>query len=69
MKTKILTKFQVYIISCSYFTAILSIYQLYSVLTVKSSFCEHRPQKNGHSFKSWNDTAMKFVKSASNMWI
>ena len=54
-------------IPCSHFTAISSICHLYSVLTVKS-FCEHCPSKNGHSFKSWNDTAMKFGRNASNMW-
>ena len=67
MKTKILAKFQVYILSCSHFTAISSICHLYSVLTVKSSFCEHCPSKNGHGFKSWNNKAMKFSQNASNM--
>ena len=43
IKTKVLTKFQVYIYisCCSHFTAISSICHLYSLLTIKSSFCEH----------------------------
>ena len=71
MKTKILAKFQVYIWSCSHFTTISSICYLYSVLSVKSSFCEHCPSKNSHSFKSGNDKAMNFGKNVSNMriWI
>ena len=69
MKTKILTKFKVYILTCSHFKAISSTYQVYSVLTVKSSFCEHHPSNNGHNFKSWNDTAMKFGRNATNVWI
>ena len=63
MKTKILTKFQLCILSISYFTAISCIYQLYIVLTKKSSSCEHRPSKNGHNCKSLNDTAMKFSQN------
>ena len=39
MKTKILTKYKVYILSCPHFTAISNICNVYSVLTVKSSFC------------------------------
>ena len=58
MKTKILTKFQVYILSFSHFRAILRTCLFYSVLTVKSSFCEHRLSKNGYSFKSWIDTTL-----------
>ena len=68
MNTMILTQFQVYILSCSHLTAISSICHFYSVLTVKSLFCEHCPSKNGHGFKSFNDTAMKFGQNASNMW-
>ena len=41
MKTKILTKFQAYMLRFSHFTASLSICHLYSVLTVTLSFCEH----------------------------
>ena len=46
MKTKILAKFQVYILSCSHFTAISNICHLYSDLPVKLSFYEHRPSNN-----------------------
>ena len=42
---------------------------LCSVLTIKSSFCEHRSPKNGHNFKSWYDTTKKFSRNASDMWI
>ena len=69
MKTKILTKFQVYILTWSYLTATSSICYLYCVLTVKSSFCEHCFSTNGHSFKICDDTAYKFDQKASNMWI
>ena len=69
IKTKFLTKFQVYILSGSHFTAVSRICHLYSVLTVKSSFCEHHPSKSVHSFKSCNDAAMKFDKNASNMLV
>ena len=69
MKTKILTKFHVYILICSHFTAISSICHFYSAFTVKLSFCEHRPSKNGHSFKSWYDKVIKFGQNVSNIWI
>ena len=52
MQTKILAKFQVYILLFSYFTATLSICYLHSVLSVKSSFCEHWSSKHGHSFNN-----------------
>ena len=68
LKTKILTNLQVYVLSCLHFTAISSVCHLYSVLAVKSSFCEHRPSKNGHSFKSCNDTAMKFDQNVYEKW-
>ena len=46
-QSKILTKSQVYILIFLNFTAILSICYIYSVLTVKSYFCEHRHSNNG----------------------
>ena len=52
MKTKILTKFQVYILSFSHSTAISSICHVDSVLTIKESFCKHRSPENSHNFKS-----------------
>ena len=67
MKTKILTKFQVYVSRSSHSTAISSIWHFYSVLNVKSSFCKHCPSKKVHSFKSCDDKAMKFCQNASNM--
>ena len=69
MNTKILTKFQLYILKCSHFTGISSICHLYSALIIKTSFCEPRPSKNGHSFISWNDKAVKFGQNLSNIWI
>ena len=53
LKTKILTKFQVCVLSCSHFTSISIISHLYNVLTVKSSFCEHCPSNKRHRFKSY----------------
>ena len=64
MKTKILTKVQVYILNYSHFTDISSICHLCSVLTVKSTFCVNHPSKIGQSFKIWNNTAMKFDQNA-----
>ena len=68
MNTKLLAKFQVYIFRCSHFRGILSICHFYSILTVKSSFCEHRPSINGHCLRSC-DTALKFGQNALGMWI
>ena len=45
MKTKILTKCQVYILSSSHFIAISNICHLYSAFTIKSLSCEDRLSK------------------------
>ena len=45
IKTKILTRFQVYILSSSHFIAISNICLLYSAFTIKSLSCEDRLSK------------------------